>query len=886
MYLLYVKVLVVATIAAASRGFKATHAVILKICVNYAMFAGIAFAATDFEDMVNKLVGKQATAIMAPFEIAEFISNPVQAVGSIDCILEGVGVRRYQAMVFIGLVLMPTAFILKVILGFLSKFLNRHLAGRLASWRERLKRHREERDGDCKHKSGSPSPDSQDACADRSRGEQRTSTPTSPASPFSPTSYSVTVGKMKTAKTTREVAAKLGSKLVNSMVVMSFILHALVVRLLVTGLRCQQYDVLRLVDDIDVMCDKDFQWWYISLAGLILYGFGTPLILFVALFRLRSRLLTQEVKSTYGFLYNGFELKYWYFEPFYMIRKVVVTLISAYPSPWVRVLVMLLLACWFIHMHLKTQPFDDRNYRCFDRLELFSLVAFAATLASGLIFDIREKFRNEYFYDKAFQNPAADAMLVSIPLMCHIWFMAFACWSLFRNTVLAYLSLKKDVVGVDGMPRLQMSLLKLERFKNHARFEKRPNSNGTESIYIDISDLHRQEREYLLEALSETTHRHMLGGKRKDKHKEFCPDELSQILREAVDRCERARKRKQKRLKDLLAQSEAKQGLGRRIAHLKSSLVLVLYGPPDENENKQSDEKRLSAELAMLLAEPLLGAWSCLRRPRAHSEGSPPRQPGDDGKRTQTNLPPLQEGSFPVEDFYDIIAKLWQDVCNGTWKRRKERNPCSPHHDSQGSASPSPCRSSRRRRTGSPSKSLAVFMQDGHVSVPLTSSATYPAPSPTSLGSEGCDPLQDQEHLAHNDSTSPKSDTRHSVEDSNNVHQANDAIGVYTPGAFSSFDNDEPMSLGSTTTSSHPQALVTLPAKSVPKRAQHGRGSKFSAPIPSPTFSVAKSSASPWATAMRPADATGWASALRPADLGPTDNMFNIVDADTVVDAV
>merc|ERR1719394_1246470 len=114
----------------------------------------------------------------------------------------------------------------------------------------------------------------------------------------------------------------------NSFVVMSFILHALVTRMLVSGLQCQQYDVLRQVYDVDVTCSSEdwMTWAYWSIGGIIVYGFGTPIILFVALYRKRNKLLTTEVRDAYGFLYNGFELKYWYFEPVYMFRKVAVAL--------------------------------------------------------------------------------------------------------------------------------------------------------------------------------------------------------------------------------------------------------------------------------------------------------------------------------------------------------------------------------------------------------------------------------------------------------------------------------------------------------------------------------------------------------------------------------
>merc|ERR1719191_1860499 len=104
MWAMYIKLLVMATLHGAGREFKALHSVILKICVNYVMFAGIAFATTDFQGMVDTIYGKHAAALMSLAHATEYISNPMAAMGTIECLIMGTGLRMYQASVLAGLV--------------------------------------------------------------------------------------------------------------------------------------------------------------------------------------------------------------------------------------------------------------------------------------------------------------------------------------------------------------------------------------------------------------------------------------------------------------------------------------------------------------------------------------------------------------------------------------------------------------------------------------------------------------------------------------------------------------------------------------------------------------------------------------------------------------
>eukprot|EP00439_Symbiodinium_sp_Y106_P056024 s4486_g7.t2 len=208
-------------------------------------------------------------------------------------------------------------------------------------------------------------------------------------------------------------------RFINSVIVMSFILHPVVVRpILVVGFECEELDVLRHRHDLGVECKSTthMQWLCLSTVGLVVYGIGVPVALFIALFRVRKRLFHAEVRKRFGFLYNGFELRYYYFESVYMFRKVMILLFFTAPTMYVRMVLMLFTSFGFILLHVYSGPFDNRSYLCLDRLEALNLLALTVTVSARLIFDIRQELSGEFFED--FVNHwTMDIVLVS-PYTC------------------------------------------------------------------------------------------------------------------------------------------------------------------------------------------------------------------------------------------------------------------------------------------------------------------------------------------------------------------------------------------------------------------------------------------------------------------------------------
>ncbi|CAE8587830.1 unnamed protein product [Polarella glacialis] len=516
LYVLYIWLIVKGTLSA-STSIRAIHSVVLKICMNYLQLAATAFEATDFKVMLLTICGRDKADWLIPLiSLPERIQYPMQWFISLDCLVAGTRFHEYQVIIMAGLTLMPLAFFLKTLLAMVRKdcvqkrmtpHLRRWWAG-FSAWRNKpasLAADAElgsvDRQGDVQDDGRLPLP-LREAVLSPSGQSPRTPeawTPSrfwggarSPAPPIhrgrddlTPMSgFDMPFRRSRTnddCEVVRWVSrhpqttvfvSSMATRFVNSSIVMSFILHPVVVRMLVVGFECVELDTLRQRNDLDVNCrsDEHMKWLAWSTVGLVVYGLGTPVLLFLALFRVRKRLLRTEVRKRFGFLYNGFELKYYYFESVYMFRKVVILLFFTAPTMYVRMVLMLFTSWTFILIHVHTQPFDNRSYLCLDRLEALSLGALAATVTARLIFDVREELSGQFFEDLA-KHWTVDIAIVVMPLLAHAAFISYAAWSLFRNTVLKHLALKLDV-WPERMTCLQRWVLGLDNHKQKATIDE------------------------------------------------------------------------------------------------------------------------------------------------------------------------------------------------------------------------------------------------------------------------------------------------------------------------------------------------------------------------------------------------------------------------------
>lgn len=446
-------------------------------------------------------------------------------------------------------------------------------------------------------------------------------------------------------------------RFMNSSIVMSFILHPLVVRLLVVPFECVNLDVLRQKNDLSVTCgsEEHLRWLALSSMGLVIYGLGTPIVLFLILFRVRHRLLLAEVRKRFGFLYNGFELRFYYFESVYMLRKVVILLFFSAPTMYVRMILLLIASVSFILVHMRTEPFDNRSYRCLDNLESLNLGALLVTVVARLIFDLQQDMYGQDVTPLS-KGWFLAVLLVAVPLLTHAAFVAFAAWSLFRNTVLKHLTLKAEI-WPEKMTRFQRCLLGLEKRAHKATY-----GIDDGGLWIDTEQLSQQERRYLQSALCDTLKRYHESSNRVH------PADLAAAAEEALQRSRRTRRRRAVRLEQLAARQTGRGSVAacfRWIEEMRLSL-------------QSSEADGCCGPLETLCkALQTVGRCLCSRfrgtpwpdRPVDAEAGpaSGPRIVGLPCRALHLEIEHCRD--FTVEEFYDALMPVWLEIIEGIGPR-------------------------------------------------------------------------------------------------------------------------------------------------------------------------------------------------------------------------
>eukprot|EP00930_Biecheleria_cincta_P076628 TRINITY_DN6382_c0_g4_i1.p1 TRINITY_DN6382_c0_g4~~TRINITY_DN6382_c0_g4_i1.p1 ORF type:complete len:1618 (-),score=246.23 TRINITY_DN6382_c0_g4_i1:113-4966(-) len=671
-YVVYIWLIVKGTLAA-SRSIRAMHSVVLKICMNYVQFAVTAFEATEFEAMLLRICHPgTAWWFINAIRLPELLQYPLTSVVSLECLLQKSALREYQVEILLGLVLMPFAFLLMTILVMVRKECTwlRRVWMRCMTWLRELyvsmATAGHAQDAQCTATGctgqAAEEPSNSRLTIPRSSGPaQRYSATEAPACseeqslPASPVSvrdtmtpwsgddctpasrfmstldlYHRSPSRREAIRSTKVLINSFATRFVNSAIVLSFVLHPVVVRMLVVAFECKELDVLRQKTDLDVPCfsPEHMQWLAWSTAGFVLYGLGTPVALFVALFRVRHDLVSAEVRKRYGFLYNGFELKFYYFEPVYMIRKVVILLFFTVPTMYVRMVLLLFTSFAFILLHVYTQPFDNRSYHCLDRLEVLSLGAFALTVSARLIFDLRGDISGQFLGGSA-QHWLVDIMLVMVPIGAHAFFVGSAIWTFFRITVLRHLAMKA-AIWPEKMTWWQKFILAMETHKKKVTF-----GEDERGVWLDASDLSRRDQNYLYAALCGTLYRYM------DSPSQVYPADISAAVREALERCRQARRKRAVCLEQLEKQHRNRRGCIWRLVRWRGQLDIALHG---DHRPKEEEDSCFGAFIR----------WAVPRRPPLRTLSERSRHP----ELEATN-------EFTAEEFFDALMPIWQDITTG-----------------------------------------------------------------------------------------------------------------------------------------------------------------------------------------------------------------------------
>ncbi|SBT75518.1 cysteine repeat modular protein 2, putative [Plasmodium ovale] len=178
-------------------------------------------------------------------------------------------------------------------------------------------------------------------------------------------------------------------------VTLLFFIHAKTTYFMLTLLDCKAiYYNDKFVEQYmsyapSVKCDlsKGYAKFFIlGISGMVVWGIGIPIMSYLVLYKNRKNLHSENILFKYGFLNNGFNFQFWYWETIVFLRKILVLLISTVPIyKTAKVLgttmwLFTVISSFFLTLQMLLQPFDSRNYHILNKLETYSMIAWTITL--------------------------------------------------------------------------------------------------------------------------------------------------------------------------------------------------------------------------------------------------------------------------------------------------------------------------------------------------------------------------------------------------------------------------------------------------------------------------------------------------------------------------
>jgi len=123
-------------------------------------------------------------------------------------------------------------------------------------------------------------------------------------------------------------------KAISTLVIALFLIHPNLTQFMFDVFNCYKIEEdRRMKSDLQIICYKDYHlFWSLATAlpSIVIWGIGIPGFAFLLLQAEKDRLHKIEAKERYGFLYNGYKKKFYYWEVIIMYRKILISVISVF----------------------------------------------------------------------------------------------------------------------------------------------------------------------------------------------------------------------------------------------------------------------------------------------------------------------------------------------------------------------------------------------------------------------------------------------------------------------------------------------------------------------------------------------------------------------------
>lgn len=157
---------------------------------------------------------------------------------------------------------------------------------------------------------------------------------------------------------------------VATLIILLFIAHPSLVKSQFSAFSCREIDPGEywLVENLDIECWSGEHLFYalnFALAGIVVWGIGIPAICLHFL-NLSSRRLDEiSVRLKFGFLFNGYNYKHYYWEFVILYRKIIIICCSVflanYLSVEVQALTVMIILLLSLHIQYSNQPYSHND---------------------------------------------------------------------------------------------------------------------------------------------------------------------------------------------------------------------------------------------------------------------------------------------------------------------------------------------------------------------------------------------------------------------------------------------------------------------------------------------------------------------------------------------
>ncbi|CAG9322000.1 unnamed protein product [Blepharisma stoltei] len=179
--------------------------------------------------------------------------------------------------------------------------------------------------------------------------------------------------------------------IITSSIVAAFFVYPSLIKYYFSSFDCKELDYGEdwLVVDLSLRCWNSQHVFYItaiSLPAILLWGIGIPAACLLLIMKNKHRLSSIDVRIKYGFAFNGYKSRSYYWEFVIIYRKIVIICCSIFLSAVsvnIQALTTLFVLVVYLYFQCKIKPYngDDLN-----RLETVSIASSAITIYCGMYY--------------------------------------------------------------------------------------------------------------------------------------------------------------------------------------------------------------------------------------------------------------------------------------------------------------------------------------------------------------------------------------------------------------------------------------------------------------------------------------------------------------------